>query len=95
MFLTYATSWETTCYYNEIEPNKTRCETYCKNISKRLKQQRCIVMSDTPLLLAIHELNKWLDEQKELKSNLGPYDYSDFLDREIAITGNNNMQKVY
>ena len=45
-------------------------------------------MSDTPLLLAIHELNKWLDEQKELKSNLGPYDYSDFLDREIeVITG--------
>ena len=42
-------------------------------------------MNDTPLLLAIHELNKWLDEQKELKSNLGKYDYSDFLDREIEI----------
>ena len=37
-------------------------------------------MNDTPLLLAIR--------QRELKSNLREYDYSDFLDREIeVITG--------
>ena len=42
-------------------------------------------MSDTPLLLAIHELNKWLDEQKELKSNLSERDESDMLDREIEV----------
>ena len=42
-------------------------------------------MSDTPLLLAIHELNKWLDEQKELKSNLSERDESDMLDREIKV----------
>tara|TARA_R100001463_G_scaffold1131_1_gene4817 strand:- start:4046 stop:4258 length:213 start_codon:yes stop_codon:yes gene_type:complete len=42
-------------------------------------------MSDTPLLLAIHELNKWLDEQKELKSNLTERDESDMLDREIEV----------
>ena len=42
-------------------------------------------MSDTPLLLAIHELNKWLDEQQELKSNLSERDESDILDREIEV----------
>ena len=42
-------------------------------------------MSDTPLLLAIHELNKWLDEQQELKSNLSERDESDMLDREIEV----------
>ena len=42
-------------------------------------------MSDTPLLLAIHELNKWLDEQKDLKSNLSERDESDMLDREIEV----------
>ena len=42
-------------------------------------------MSDTPLLLAIHELNQWLDELKELKSNLQERDESDMLDREIEV----------
>jgi hypothetical protein len=42
-------------------------------------------MGDTPLLLAIHELNKWLDELKELKSNLSERDESDMLDREIEV----------
>jgi len=42
-------------------------------------------MSDTPLLLAIHELNKWLGELQELKSNLSERDESDMLDREIEV----------
>lgn len=40
-------------------------------------------MSDTPLLLAIHELNKWLDELKDLKSSLGEKDVDDILVAEI------------
>ena len=42
-------------------------------------------MSDTPLLLAIHELNKWLNEQRELKFNLSERDESDMLAREIEV----------
>ena len=40
-------------------------------------------MSDTPLILAIHELNKWLNELKELKSSLGEKDVDDILVAEI------------
>lgn len=42
-------------------------------------------MSDTPLMLAIHELNTWLDELKELKDNLNERDESYQLDREIEV----------
>ena len=48
-------------------------------------------MGDTPLLLAIHELNKWLDELKELKSNLSERDESDMLDREIEVLNGSIM----
>ncbi len=40
-------------------------------------------MNDTPLLLAIHELNKWLDECKELERGLGERDIDDILQTEI------------
>ena len=40
-------------------------------------------MNDTPLLLAIHELNKWLSELNEYKTKLTEKDVDDFLDREI------------
>lgn len=40
-------------------------------------------MSDTPLLLAIHELNTWLDELKDLKSSLSEKDVDDILVAEI------------
>ena len=42
-------------------------------------------MSDTPLMLAIHELNTWLDELKELRGNLNERDESYQLDREIEV----------
>ena len=42
-------------------------------------------MSDTPLMLAIHELNTWLDELKELRENLNERDESYQLDREIEV----------
>jgi hypothetical protein len=40
-------------------------------------------MNDTPLLLAIHELNVWLSDLKEFKTKLTEKDVDDLLDREI------------
>ena len=40
-------------------------------------------MNDTPLLLAIHELNKWLSELNEFKTQLIDKDVDDTLNREI------------
>lgn len=42
-------------------------------------------MSNTPLMLAIHELNHWLDDLRELKDNLNVRDESYQLDREIEV----------
>ena len=53
-------------------------------------------MSDTPLLLAIHELNKWLDEQQRIKRGLGERDIDDILQTEIQVVRESNiyMQKA-
>ncbi len=40
-------------------------------------------MNDTPLLLAIHELNVWLSDLNEFKTQLIDKDVDDTLNREI------------